>query len=288
MRHCFKSIKLLGYFKIIRFEHCKPSDCSNRIILISSEFNLYIFITEIHNTQLLFGCLNKPQKSWGCETMRLNHARLEGIHSHPDISDKKHWGPIHTGRDARSNWTNGARFHLCAWCCFACCLACSVYRTVAATGFACPNLLRFSCRVQCGWSLKYISQQSLNKRVNLDWICRQKKPLPEGKTLGVVSFEEWKNVWIVFLRSVWRRLNFSHWEESWVFYHLLFFCPQVSFLRSLFWEVLFSTETKRTMFLGDISFQWNWSYFLYKLLLTKPLHPKRSSAKAFKSALTWA
>ena len=45
---------------------------------------------------------------------------------------------------------NGARFHLCAWCCIACCLACSVYRAVPA------NLLRFSHRVQCGWGLKLL------------------------------------------------------------------------------------------------------------------------------------
>ncbi len=37
--------------------------------------------------------------------------------------------------------------------CIACCSACSVCRTVVTTGFARPNLLRFSRRVQCGWGL---------------------------------------------------------------------------------------------------------------------------------------
>ena len=44
---------------------------------------------------------------------------------------------------------NGARSHLCAWCCVPCCLGCSVYRTVTTKGFAHPNLLRFSGGVQC-------------------------------------------------------------------------------------------------------------------------------------------
>ena len=42
-------------------------------------------------------------------------------------------------------------------------VACSVYRTVVTTGFARPNLLRFSRGAQCGWGPKEFTSSVLQQ-----------------------------------------------------------------------------------------------------------------------------
>ncbi len=69
------------------------------------------------------------------------------------------FGPIYTGSNTRDTTRNATKWSQIPIVHIRCCLACSVYSPVATTGFVRPNLLRFSCRVQCGWGLPSGSNQ---------------------------------------------------------------------------------------------------------------------------------
>ena len=62
--------------------------------------------------------------------------------------------PSYTGRDARNDANKWSKVPFWRLLHDALLSACSVYRVVVTTGFARPNLRRFSRGVQCGWGLK--------------------------------------------------------------------------------------------------------------------------------------